>query len=319
MPDSALTFAIVQASEAAAIAAARLRGHGDEQLADEMAATAMHDVLNGLDINATVVIGTSDGDGGGGLQTGKKIGRGKGVKIDLALDPLEGATPVAKFMANALSVLVMADPDSLLKVPDSYMDKIAVGADLPAGIIDIDNPPAQNLANLAKSKGVAVEDLTVCILDRPRNGRIIEQVRKAGAAVNLIPDGDIAGVFHAANPDDTGIDMYLGSGGAPEGVLAAAALRCIGGQMQARLVVDSRQQHDSAEKIMGRDPTLPLTIDDMVKGQVLFAATGITDGTMLNGVRMGSRRITTHTVVMCSQSGTVRWLRTRRKVDHGKR
>ena len=316
MPHSRLTIASVRATEAAATAAARLRGRGDEQLADEMAADAMFSILNAMDMDATVVAGATDSDGGGGLQPGARLGTGKRDRIDIAVDPLEGATLAAKFMPNALSVLAMARSGAMLKVPDCYMDKIAVGNNLPEGIIDLDNPPAENLKNLAEARGVSVSDLTVCILDRPRNGAVIAAVREAGAAINLISDGDIAGVFHAANSEDTGIDMYLGSGGAPEGVLAAAALRCIGGQMQARLSLPSRQDFAKAEKLMGTDPLRKLSLDDMVSGDVLFAATGVTDGTMLKGVRLGTRHVTTDSVIMRSSTRSVRWIRTRRKAGH---
>ncbi|HFC04417.1 MAG TPA: class II fructose-bisphosphatase [Rhizobiales bacterium] len=313
MLNKQLTIELARVTEAAAIAAAKLRGRGDERAADEVAVKAMRDALNKINMNGTVVIGEGSKEETELLYVGEQVGTGKGDPIDVALDPLEGNTLTAKFRLNALSVIAVADGGSLLHVPDCYMDKIAVGGDLPEGVVDLDNPPAENLKNLAEVKGVAVSDLTVCILDRPRHGSLIGKVRDTGAAINLIPDGDIAGVIHAANTDNTGIDIYMGSGGAPEGVLAAAALRCIGGQMQGRLILQTPQDKARAHDIGLEDPYRKFTIDDMASADVIFAATGVTDGSLLKGIRLGARRITTDTLVMRSASGSVRWIKNQRR------
>ncbi len=314
MLDKQLTIEAVRVTEAAAIAAARLRGRGDERAADQVAVEAMHAALGKIDINGTVVIGEGSKDEAEVLFVGQKVGMGKGTAIDVGLDPLEGNTLTAKARLNALSVIAIAEGGSLLQVPDCYMEKIAVGGDLPAGVVDLDNPPAENLKNLAEVKGVEISDLTVCILDRPRHGSLIGKVRDAGAAINLIPDGDIAGVIHAANTYNTGIDIYMGSGGAPEGVLAAAALRCIGGQMQGRLILQTVQDQARATDMGLEDPFKKFDIDEMASADVIFAATGVTDGSLLKGVRLGTRRITTDTLVMRSETGSVRWIKNERRV-----
>jgi len=308
-----LTIEIVRVTEAAAIAAARLRGRGDEQAADQVAVEAMRNELNNIAMDGTIVIGEGTQDETDRLFVGEKVGRGNGHTVDVALDPLEGNTLTAKARLNALSVMAVAEGGSLMHVPDCYMEKIAVGGDLPDGVVDLDSPPQENLKNLAKAKGVEVSDLTVCILDRPRNGSLIGKVRDAGAAINLIPDGDIAGVIHAANTYNTGIDIYMGSGGAPEGVLAAAALRCIGGQMQGRLILQSTQDKTRAANMEMNDPYKKFTIDDMASGEVIFAATGVTDGSLLKGVRLGSSVTTTDSLVMRSASGSVRWIKNQRR------
>lgn len=314
MLNKQLTIEIARVTEAAAIAGARLRGRGDERAADQVAIEAMRTELNKIDMNGTVVIGEGDKDESELLSVGEKVGSGKGALIDVALDPLEGNTLTAKARLNALSVIAVAEGGSLLHVPACYMDKIAVGGDLPDGVVDLDSSPQENLKNLAEVKGVEICDLTVCILDRPRNGSLIGKVRDAGAAINLIPDGDIAGVIHAANTYNTGIDIYMGSGGAPEGVLAAAALRCIGGQMQGRLILQSPQDKTRAAHMGLDDPFKKFTIDDMASGEVIFAATGVTDGSLLKGVRLGASVITTDTLVMRSATGSVRWIKNQRRV-----
>jgi fructose-1,6-bisphosphatase II / sedoheptulose-1,7-bisphosphatase len=307
--DRNLALEAVRVTEAAALSASRLMGRGDEKAADQAAVDAMRQALNSLSIEGTVVIGEGERDEAPMLYIGEKVGSGNGPPIDIALDPLEGTTITAKGGANALSVIAMADAGGFLNAPDVYMDKIAVGGGLPEDLVDLDETPAANLRNLAKAKKVEVADLVVCILDRPRHAELIGAVRKAGAAVSLISDGDVAGVIHTADPDKTGIDIYLGIGGAPEGVLAAAALRCIGGQMQTRLVLDTEQKRERAAKMGIKDPRRKYRIEDMVKGECLFAATGVTDGRMLRGVQFGRDVIETETVVMRSTSGTIRWIR----------
>ncbi|TIS74153.1 MAG: class II fructose-bisphosphatase, partial [Mesorhizobium sp.] len=240
--DRILTMELVRVTERAAVAAARLRGRGDEKAADQVAVDAMREELNRLAINGTVVIGEGERDEAPMLYIGEEVGSGKGPAVDIALDPLEGTTICAKNLPNALAVIAIAEKGSLLFAPDVYMDKIAVGPGYADGVIDIDASPAENIASLARAKGVAVPEITACILDRPRHGSLIEAVRATGAAIRLIGDGDVAGVIHTTDPDETGIDIYLGTGGAPEGVLAAAALRCTGGQMQGRLILDTPQK-----------------------------------------------------------------------------
>ena len=313
MLNKQLTIDVVRVTEVAAIAAARLRGRGDEREADIVAVDAAHKALNKIAMTGTVVIGEGVKDEAEKLYLGESLGTGNGVEIDVAVDALEGNTLTAKARLNALSVLAVAEGGSLLKVPGCYMDKIAVGGDLPDDIVDLDRPPQENLKNLAEAKGVSVEKLTVCVLDRPRNGSLIGKIRDAGAAINLIPDGDIAGVIHAANPDNTGIDIYMGSGGAPEGVLAAAALRCINGQMQGRLILENAYDHKQALDIGLEDPYKKFTLEDMASGDVVFAATGVTDGSMLKGVRLGMRRVTTDSLVMRSETGSVRWIKNQRR------
>jgi fructose-1,6-bisphosphatase II / sedoheptulose-1,7-bisphosphatase len=303
-----LSLEIVRVTERAAVSAARLRGHGKDKASDQAAVDAMRRELNKLPIEGTVVIGEGEMDEAPMLFIGEKVGNKKGPKVDIAVDPLEGTTLCAKNMPGAIATLAMADAGTLLHAPDCYMDKIAIGPGYPKGTIDLDAPPDENIISLAKAKGVKPSEITAILLDRPRHAKIIEAVRKTGAAVSLISDGDVAGVIHCAEPR-TGIDIYLGSGGAPEGVLAAAALRCIGGQMQCRLVIDNEALRERTLKMGIKDPRKVYGIDDMVKGDCLFAATGVTTGAMLTGVRFGKDIIETETVVMRSITGTVRWIK----------
>ncbi len=304
-----LSLEIVRVTERAAVAAARLRGRGAEKKSDQAAVDAMRRELSGLAIDGTVVIGEGEMDEAPMLFIGEKVGTKSGPKVDIAVDPLEGTTLCAKNMPGAIATLAVAEDGTLLHAPDIYMDKIAVGPGYPKGVVDLDAPADENIVNLAKAKGVKPETITAMILDRPRHADLIAAVRKAGAAVSLISDGDVAGVIHTAEPDKTGIDIYLGIGGAPEGVLAAAALRCIGGQMQARLVLDTEEKRARAVKMGIKDARKIYQIEDMVRGDCLFAATGVTDGRMLRGVRFGKDVIETETVVMRSASGTIRWIR----------
>ena len=313
MLERVLSIEIVRVTERAAVAAARLRGRGAEKSSDQAAVDAMRRELNKLPIDGTVVIGEGEMDEAPMLFIGEKVGSKAGplagAKVDIAVDPLEGTTLCAKNMPGAIATLAMAEDGTLLHAPDVYMDKIAIGPGYPKGVVDLDAPADENIHNLARAKGVKPETITAMILDRPRHADLIAAVRKAGAAVSLISDGDVAGVIHTAEPDKTGIDIYLGIGGAPEGVLAAAALRCIGGQMQTRLVLDTEEKRQRAAKMGIKDPRKKYQIEDMVKGDCLFAATGVTDGRMLRGVRFGNAVIETETVVMRSVTGTVRWIR----------
>ena len=302
-------FDIVRITEAAAVAAAKLRGRGDEAAADEAAALAMYRELAQLPFAGTVVVGEGEEGEIPHLYIGETIGTG-GAEVELAVDPIEGSTLCAKALPNALAVIAIAEPGSFLKVPDIYMDKIAIGPGFEQGLVDLDASPKENLERLAKAKGVKISEITACILDRPRHGRLIEAVRKAGAAIRLIGDGDIAGVIHATEPQDTGIDIYMGVGGAPEGILAAAALGCIGGQMQSRFMAANEEQHERAKAAGIEDFERKYSIPDMVSGDVKFAATGITDGSLLEGVRFTNDMISTHTVTMRSQPRTTRWIHT---------
>lgn len=309
-----LTIEIARVTEAAAIAAATMRGRGNEKQADQLAVDAMRTALNDIEMDGKVVIGEGERDEAPMLYIGEKVGTGKGPRIDIALDPLEGTTLCAKAMPDSLAVIAMAVGGSLLHAPDSYMSKIAIGPGYPAGTIDLDASPEDNLNALAKAKGVAANQLTACILDRPRHAELIAAVRATGAGVRLISDGDIAGVIHTTDPDNTGIDIYMGVGGAPEGVLAAAALRCIGGQMQGRLVFHKATDRARALEMGVKDPDAKFDMNEMASGDVMFAASGVTDGSMLAGVKFGKSHITTETVVMRSATGTVRWIKNRRKV-----
>ncbi|EKF41029.1 fructose 1,6-bisphosphatase II [Nitratireductor indicus C115] len=304
--DRILTLELVRVTERAAVAAARLRGRGDEKAADQVAVDAMRSELNRLPIKGTVVIGEGERDEAPMLYIGEEVGVGEGPEVDIALDPLEGTTICAKNLPNSLAVIAIAERGSLLYAPDVYMEKIAVGPGYPEGVVDLDAPAVENIEALAKAKGVPVNEITACILDRPRHARLIEEVRGTGAAIRLIGDGDVAGVIHTTDPDETGIDIYLGIGGAPEGVLAAAALRCIGGQMQGRLQLNTEEKVARAAKMGISDPNKIYRMDEMAKGDVLFAATGVTDGNLLSGVKFGREQISTHTIVMRSSSQTVR-------------
>ncbi len=307
----ALSIEVARVTEAAAIAAARLRGRGSEKDADRAAVDAMRHELNKLPIKGRVVIGEGERDEAPMLFIGEEVGTGEGPAVDIAVDPLEGTTLCAKAMPNALAVVALAEGGTLLHAPDIYMDKIAVGPGYDQGLVDLDLSTVENLQRLAAAKGVAVSDLTTCILDRARHAKLIEEVRAAGAAVRLITDGDIAGIIQTVEAAETGIDIYLGIGGAPEGVLAAAALRCIGGQMQGRLTPLSEDERKRATAMGLTDLSPKYSIEQMAKGDVIFAATGVTDGSLLDGVKFAGDRLDTHTVIMRAATKTVRWLRTR--------
>ncbi len=309
--DRILALELARVTERAAVAAARLRGRGDEKAADQVAVDAMRSELNRLPIAGTVVIGEGERDEAPMLYIGEEVGSGEGPTVDIALDPLEGTTICAKNLPNSLAVIAIAEKGSLLFAPDVYMEKIAVGPGYPEGVVDIDAPAIENIENLAKAKGVPVSEVTACILDRPRHARIIDAVRGTGAAIRLIGDGDVAGVIHTTDPEETGIDIYIGIGGAPEGVLAAAALRCTGGQMQGRLVLDTDEKIARAEKMGVTDPTRVYAMSDMASGEVFFSATGVTDGNMLSGVKFARNYIQTETIVMRSSSKTVREIKAR--------
>ncbi|MAW12750.1 MAG: fructose-bisphosphatase class II [Rhodobacteraceae bacterium] len=303
-----LTLEVARVTEAAAVACHDLIGRGDEKEADQAAVDAMRRALNNLMIQGTVVIGEGERDEAPMLFIGEKVGTGEGPKVDIALDPLEGTTLCAKAMPNSIATIAVAEGGSLLHAPDVYMEKIAVGPGLPPGIVDLDADPIENIHALAKAKNVDPKDVTACILDRPRHAEIIEKVRSTGASIRLISDGDVAGVIHTTDAS-TGIDLYLGVGGAPEGVLAAAALRCIGGQMQGRLVFRNDEERGRAERIGITDLSRKYDMQEMASGDVMFAATGVTDGSMLRGVRKIGLGFETETVVMRSSTGTVRWIR----------
>jgi len=302
--DRNLALEVVRVTEAAALSAATLMGRGDEKAADQAAVDAMRRALNSLAIEGTVVIGEGERDEAPMLFIGEKVGSG-GPKVDIALDPLEGTTITAKGGHNALAVVAMAAEGGFLNAPDVYMEKIAVGVGLPEGVIDLDAKPEQNLRELAKARKVEVSDIVACILDRPRHAELIARVRSAGARIMLISDGDVSGVIATSRPD-SGVDIYLGSGGAPEGVLAAAALRCIGGQMQGRLLFRNDDERARAKKWGVTDLNRKYGMLDMAKGDVMFAATGVTDGAMLRGVRRSRAGATTHSMIMRSKTGTVR-------------
>lgn len=299
-----LALEAVRVTEAAALAASTLMGRGDEKAADQAAVNAMRSALNGLAIDGTVVIGEGERDEAPMLYIGEKVGGG-GPKIDIALDPLEGTTLTAKGGPNAMAVMAMAEAGGFLNAPDTYMDKIAVGGGLPEGVVDLDAEPSENLKELAKAKGKKVEDLVVCILDRPRHSEVIGKVRDAGARIMLIGDGDVSGVM-ATSSAESGVDLYLGSGGAPEGVLAAAALRCIGGQMQGRLLFRNDQERERGHKWGITDFDRKYGLLDLASGNVMFAATGVTDGSLLRGVRRDQNGASTQSIVMRSVTGTVR-------------
>ncbi len=308
-----LTLEIARVTESAAVAAAKLRGRGDEMAADQTAVDAMRRELNRLPIKGRIVIGEGERDEAPMLYIGEEVGLGEGPEVDIAVDPLEGTTICAKAEPNALAVVAFAEKGSLLHAPDIYMDKIAVGPGYEPGIVDLDASPKDNLMALAKARGVPIAEITACILDRPRHAGIIGAVREAGAAIRLIGDGDIAGVIHTANAAETGIDIYMGIGGAPEGVLAAGALRCIGGQMQARLHPMNDHHRARVAEIGIEDIDRKYTMEDLASGDVLFAATGVTSGSMLRGVQFKSGGVETETVVMRAKTKTVRWIRT----EHG--
>jgi fructose-1,6-bisphosphatase II / sedoheptulose-1,7-bisphosphatase len=304
-----LTLEIVRVTERAAVSAARLRGHGQEKAADQAAVDAMRRELNKLPIEGTVVIGEGERDEAPMLFIGEKVGINAGPRVDIAVDPLEGTTLCAKNMPGAIATMAMADGGTLLHAPDVYMQKIAIGPGYAKNVIELDAPAAENIRRLAEAKDVPMSAITALVLDRPRHAELIAAIRSTGAAVRLITDGDVAGVIHTTDPDNTGVDIYIGTGGAPEGVLAAAALRCIGGQMQCRLILDTNEKRERAAKMGVTDPRFIYGIEDMAKGDCLFAATGVTDGSLLSGVKFRKDVIVTDTVVMRSVTGTVRYIK----------
>jgi len=302
--DRNLALEAVRVTEAAALAASKLMGRGDEKAADQAAVDAMRTALNNLEIDGTVVIGEGERDEAPMLYIGEKVGRG-GTKIDIALDPLEGTTITAKGGANALAVVALASEGGFLNAPDVYMDKIAVGGGLPDGVVDLDATVKENLTSLAKVKQVDISDLVACILDRPRHAELIAKVREAGARIMLISDGDVSGVIATSQPT-SGVDIYMGSGGAPEGVLAAAALRCIGGQIQGRLLFRNDDEKSRAKRWGIEDLDRKYGLMELAGGDVMFAATGVTNGAMLRGVRRFHGGAYTHSIIMRSKTGTVR-------------
>jgi fructose-1,6-bisphosphatase II / sedoheptulose-1,7-bisphosphatase len=308
--DRVLVLEVARVTEAAAIAAARFKGRGDEKAADGAAVDAMRKELAKINVRGRVVIGEGEMDESPMLYIGEEVGTGTGPEVDIAVDPLEGTTICAKAMPNALAVLAIAERGGLLNAPDMYMDKIAIGPGYPEGIIDLDAPPADTINALAKAKGERVSEITACILDRPRHTELIATVRKTGAGVQLIPDGDIAGVIWTTDPKETGIDIYFGIGGAPEGVLAAAALRCIGGQMQGRLHPLKKEEEIRAAAMGITDIRRKFRMEEMASGDVIFSATGVTDGSLLDGVHFRGDFAETETVVLRSKTGTVRRIKT---------
>ena len=309
--DRTLVLDAVSATEAAAVAAWKLVGLGDEKAADQAAVDAMRTALNSLPIDGRVVIGEGERDEAPMLYIGEKVGKGKGAEIDIALDPLEGTTLTAKAMDNALAVMAWAPRGTMLHAPDTYMDKIAIGPGYPKGVVDLDASPGENVRSLAKAKGVEPSQITACVLDRPRHAAIIASLREAGARVRLITDGDVAGVIHASDPD-TGIDIYLGSGGAPEGVLACAALKCVGGQFQGRLVFRNADERARAQRIGLKNFDKKYDLHELVQGPAIFAATGVTKGALLDGVKLDRGVVHTHSLVMDSANGFVRQIRMKR-------
>jgi fructose-1,6-bisphosphatase II / sedoheptulose-1,7-bisphosphatase len=305
-----LGFALARVTASAAAAAWKLAGRGDEKAADQAAVDATRTGLNAIPMRGRIVIGEGERDEAPMLFIGEAVGTGDGPEIDIALDPLEGTTLTAKAMANALAVLAAAPRGGLLHAPDTYMDKIAIGAGYPAGLIDLTAPAAENARRLAEAKGVPVAEICACVLDRPRHREIIESLRSVGARVALISDGDVAGVI-ATTRLQSGIDMYLGQGGAPEGVLAAAALKCVGGQFQGRLVFRNDDERARAARIGVSDFDRVYALDDLVPNHAIFVATGVTSGTLLDGVEMGGGVVETHTLVMNSESRAIDEIRTR--------
>ena len=308
--DRVLVLEMVRVTEAAAIAASTLVGRGDEKAADAAAVEAMREALNSLYMDGTVVIGEGERDEAPMLFIGEKVGSaiGKGPKIDIALDPLEGTTICATAGPNSLAVLAIAEEGGLLNAPDVYMDKLAVGPGYPEGIIDLDRSPSENVRAVAEAKGVAPHEIIACVLDRPRHQALIAELRELGCGIMLIGDGDVAGVIATTDPDTT-IDIYLGSGGAPEGVLAAAALRCVGGQFKGRLLFRNDDERGRAAKWGVTDLDKQYDLTELARGDCIFAATGVTDGSLLAGVKRKGGRVFTDTVVMRASSGTVRWVK----------
>ncbi len=304
--DRMLSLGLARVAEQAAIAASDLVGRGDEKAADQAAVNAMREQLNRLDIAGRVVIGEGERDEAPMLFIGEEVGTGNGPAVDIALDPLEGTTLTAKDMPGALTVIAMGPRGSMLHAPDVYMEKLAVGPGYPEGVVTLDMAPAERVRALAAARGCAAADITVCILERPRHAGMIADVRATGAAIRLITDGDVAGVMHCAEAEITGIDMYMGTGGAPEGVLAAAALRCMGGQILGRLVFHDDDERERAARAGITDLNRVYALGDMVREDVIFAATGVTDGSLLPGIRRRPGWVETETVLMRSRTGSVR-------------
>ncbi len=323
MPDAAdfqdrlLSLGLARVSEGAAIASARLVGRGDEKAADQAAVTAMRNQLNLLDITGTVVIGEGERDEAPMLFIGEEVGTGNGPEVDIALDPLEGTTLTAKDMPNALTVIAMAPRGTLLHAPDVYMDKLAIGPGYPRDVVSLDMSPTERVRALAKARGCDMSDITLCVLERPRHEDMVAELRETGAAIRLITDGDVAGVIHCAEAEKTGIDMYMGAGGAPEGVLAASALKCMGGQMWGRLLFRNDDERARADKAGITDRDRIYSRDDMVTQDVIFAATGVTDGNILPGMRREPGYVTTETLLMRSKTGSVRRMNYRTPIKSG--
>ncbi len=323
MPDAAdfqdrlLSLGLARVSEGAAIASARLVGRGDEKAADQAAVTAMRNQLNLLDITGTVVIGEGERDEAPMLFIGEEVGTGNGPEVDIALDPLEGTTLTAKDMPNALTVIAMAPRGTLLHAPDVYMDKLAIGPGYPKDVVSLDMNPTERVRALAKARGCDMSDITLCVLERPRHEDMVAELRETGAAIRLITDGDVAGVIHCAEAEKTGIDMYMGAGGAPEGVLAASALKCMGGQMWGRLLFRNDDERARADKAGITDRDRIYSRDDMVTQDVIFAATGVTDGNILPGMRREPGYVTTETLLMRSKTGSVRRMNYRTPIKSG--
>jgi fructose-1,6-bisphosphatase II / sedoheptulose-1,7-bisphosphatase len=304
--DRMLSLGLARVSEAAALASAKLIGRGDEKAADQAAVNAMRDQLNKLDIQGVVVIGEGERDEAPMLYIGEEVGKGTGPAVDIALDPLEGTTLTAKDMPNALTVIAMGPRGTMLHAPDVYMDKLAIGPGYKQGVVTMDMTPSERVSALAAAKGCSTEDITVCVLERPRHDAMIAELRSTGAAIRLITDGDVAGVMHCAEPEQTGIDMYMGSGGAPEGVLAAAALKCMGGQFFGKLLFRNEDEKERARKAGITNFDRVYTRDDLVTSDVIFAATGVTDGSLLPGIKREVGYLTAETILMRSKTGSVR-------------
>ena len=304
--DRMLSLGLARVSEAAALASAKLIGRGDEKAADQAAVNAMRDQLNKLDIAGVVVIGEGERDEAPMLYIGEEVGNGNGPAVDIALDPLEGTTLTAMDMPNALTVIAMGPRGSMLHAPDVYMDKLAIGPGFRTGVVTMDMTPSERVSALATAKGCSTDDITVCVLDRERHADMIAEIRTTGAAIRLITDGDVAGIIHCAEAEKTGIDMYMGSGGAPEGVLAAAALKCMGGQMFAKLLFRNDDERGRATKAGITNFNRVYTRDDLVTGDVIFAATGVTDGSIVAGIKREVGYLTTETILMRSKTGSVR-------------
>jgi fructose-1,6-bisphosphatase II / sedoheptulose-1,7-bisphosphatase len=301
-----LTMELVRVTERAAVASARLRGRGDEKAADQAAVDAMRRELNKLPIDGEIVIGEGERDEAPMLFIGERVGTKKGPKVDIAVDPLEGTTLCAKDMPGSIAVMAMAQAGTLLYAPDVYMDKIALGPGYPKGLVDLDASPEDNIMAVAKAKGCKPGEVTALVMDRPRHADLISRLRKIGCAIRLITDGDVVGVIQTTQPEKTGVDIYLGIGGAPEGVLAAGALRCVGGQMQGRLILDTPEKVARAAKMGVKDPKKKYDLMELASGDVVVAATGVTDGALLSGVKFYGDVVETETIIYRSLTGTVR-------------